>query len=119
MNPNSNSKATSGDPTASGKSLRLEIIRLGNCPSFKNGKKLFLTNDKAKAWMQAAIASLKSQCISKCPTSGRATWTADLRRFLTASLPVDDNWKIIPNIILTCETVSKGEEGVIIEITEI
>src|SRR6267378_8098761 len=105
MKKTSNSKGTSDSPTEAGPSLPLELSvkSLGHVPSFKNGKRLFLTSKKNAAWMKACTASFVSQCISKCQTAGGATSMADLRRFLTASLPLDDNWLNVPILIVTCE----------------
>lgn len=102
-----------------GSSLRLEVKGIGHCPSFKNGKRLFLTSRKNAQWMRQCIASFESQLLSACPIIGGVILTVDLRQFLTASLPQDDNWKCVPEIHLRCERVPKGEEGAIILIDAI
>lgn len=112
-------KATSNSPTEAGaeqSTLRLQVRGLGHCPSFKNGKRLFLTNKQNAQWMKACTASFVSQCISRCQTGAGAISMEDLRRFLTASLPLDDNWLNVPILIVTCEEVEEGEEGATIEI---
>ncbi len=110
-------KATSNSPTEAGQSsLLLQVQGLGHTPSFKNGKRLFLTSKKNAQWMKACTASFVSQCISKCQTAGGAISTEDLRRFLTASLPLDDNWLNVPILIVTSEEVEPGEEGATVEI---
>ena len=97
--------------------VKLEVKGLGHCPSFKNGKRLFVTNKKNAQWMKACTVSFVSQCISKCQTEGGAISMEDLRRFLTASLPLDENWLNVPTVILTSEAVEPGEEGATITIT--
>lgn len=99
--------------------VKLTVRNLGHVPSFKNGKQLFLTSKRNREWMKCCQSSFVSQCISACRIEGRATSMEDLRHFWMLCLPSDDNWKVIPEIRVTCERVIEGEEGADILIEEI
>jgi len=102
---------------APGQSLVLHVRNLGHVPSFKNGRQLFLTSKRNREWMKRCTDSFVSQLLSKCQTADEGTLTAVSLRSSIVSLPADDNWKIIPQIVLTSEKVIDGEEGATIEIT--
>lgn len=115
--------------------ITLVIKGLGHCPSFKNskmicglkqikpnlwsGKPFLITQPKKKAWMDAAILSIASQLRSLCPTTAGATSTECLQRFLTACVPQDDCWQMIPQLSVMGEKTAKGNEGCVIEIERI
>lgn len=98
--------------------LRLELRGLGHVPSAKNSM-FAVVNPKYRDWKRLAVASFVSQCISNLATTVNAISIMDLREFVTRSLPADDSWKNIPVILLTCERVSKGQEGATITITKL
>jgi len=91
--------------------VKLTVRHLGHVPSFKNNKHLFITNKRNREWMDRCRSGFVYQLTSKSATAGNGTLTADALRFLIASLPPDDNWKVISEIHLTCECVPPGEEG--------
>jgi len=106
--------------------IELKIKNMGHIPSFKNKKRvarkrngpLFLMTDpQTKKWMDACIQSFVSQLFLQCAITEGGTSTEHLQRFLTAYVPQDDCWKIIPEIIITSQ---KGDDpGAIIKIESI
>lgn len=72
-----------------------------------------------REWKKRCVINFISQLLSNIPTNERATLTPPFLRSLIASLPRDDNWKIIPVITVTAVKVPKGEEGAEILITKI
>lgn len=107
----------SSETTVPGKSsLKLQVRGLGHVPSFKNSKRLFLTNKKNAQWMRDCVESFVSQLLSECQTNGSETSMGDLLRSKIASLPHDDNWKIICSVRLEVEEVEPGKEGATVEI---
>ena len=99
--------------------IALTVTGMGHVPSFKNGKQLFVTSKKNREWMKRCIASFVFQSLSKCQTCADGTVTADSLQSLIASLPPDDNWKVIPVICVTAVKCEPGNEGAEIIITEI
>ena len=106
--------------------ITLQIKGMGPVPSFKNskeiairpeGKRFLMTEKRVKAWMNQAIASFKSQLLCGSVTTAPTTLTAAQLRSLIASLPADDNWKLIPVLAVTSSRCEPGEEGAIITIT--
>ena len=105
------------------KPVVLHVRGMGPVPAFKNSKLLargrLLTKPAYKEWMLDCGISFESQLRSAIPTEGDETWTARFQRFLTASLPPDDNWQCIPEIHVKAELCAKGEEGATITIERI
>lgn len=103
--------------------LRLEVK--GIVPSFKTQKSAIGWRDKKtgkifarpftlpehKKWMQKTVESFVSQCLSAIQTTESTITTADIRRFLTASLPRDDAWTSLPETHITSELCEPGNEG--------
>jgi hypothetical protein len=56
---------------------------------------------------------------SKFQTGDDATSTDAWLQYAIASLPQDDNWKIIPSICVHVKVVPKGEEGATITLEKI
>jgi len=112
---NSGPKATSSSQTAP-TSVRLVVRNLGHIPSKKNYRNSspsgrVWTDKRVTQWLARCKSSFVSQLLSQCPTVGGATSTEALQQFLIASLPPDDNWKCIPEIVLTAKSCQAGEEG--------
>lgn len=103
--------------------ITLEIKGLGHVPSFKNMKRIcgnrLITNPKAKKTMDRIKASFALQLRSAFQTTGFATSTVDLQQFLTACVPRDDCWQVIPEITVRAVKVPKGQEGAVITIERI
>ena len=108
-----NSRSTSGE-------LVIVIRSIGHVPAFKNKKiiagKRLITAPRARKWMEQATASILSQLKSLCLTDDDATLTVPWQQSAIVLLPPDDNWKVIPKIIVTARTVPKGDEGAIIKL---
>lgn len=103
----------------------LKVRNLGHVPSKKNmhypsaGGTRVLMDKKAKAWLKSCTASFVSQLCSACPTSEAGIVTVPSLRSLIASLPHDDNWKVISEETVKAVRVPKGEEGADILIEQI
>lgn len=99
------------------KSLTLQIQGLGNVPSFKNGRQLFLTSPRKREWMNQCIRSFESQLKCELETRGGETLTAQQQRSLIASfVPLDDSVQWIPEIRIVAIQVPNGQEGAMITI---
>lgn len=115
--------------------LTLEIRGLGPVVSFKNSKVLLVKNPKTgeplkrpmlvtkgsyKKQMRKIVESFVAQLLCASQTVNGGTGTAQLRRYLTASLlPADDSLSDIPEFHVYTEYVEEGQEGAIIEIQRI
>jgi hypothetical protein len=103
--------------------LWLVVQGQGHVPAMKNKKRIFngrlVTDPKCQRWMQACMSSFASQLHSAFRTSEGATSTVPWQLYAIASLPPDDNWKVMPEIMIRAEKVEKGEEGALIHIEKI
>lgn len=72
---------------------------------------VLITEPKMKARMEAIQRAIESELRSVFPTYESGTLMAARRQFLMHSLPQDDCWTCIPEIILSGELVAPGEEG--------
>lgn len=66
--------------------------------------------------MEAITNDIKSQLLSSCQIIEGGTSTACCQRFVTAYVPLDDCWQVIPQLTVEGRKVSKGQEGVNITI---
>lgn len=90
----------------------LKIRSQGHVPSFKNNKRLFLTNPKHSAWMKQAIQSIESQLLTAAQIGGIETMTAhSLRSWIASSVPLDDSRHWIIEATVRSIEVPKGQEG--------
>lgn len=93
----------------------LKIRGCGNIAAFKNAKRVsgekLITDRGMKARMQAIQRAIESELRSVFPTIDGATSMGARQLFLTLSLPHDDCWTCIPELIVTGELVEPGEEG--------
>tara|TARA_R110002020_G_scaffold13719_8_gene49170 strand:+ start:15 stop:365 length:351 start_codon:yes stop_codon:yes gene_type:complete len=103
--------------------LLLTVKGLGHVPSLKNRKRIargrLITDPKVQKWMANCVSSFVSQLRSNFQTTDDATSTGDWLRSSIASLPADDNWKILPQIQVQAEKVDKGDEGAVILLEKI
>jgi hypothetical protein len=90
--------------------LRLSILGLGHVPSIKNGM-FKIVEPKNREWKRKCVARLVSQLLSGLPTNERGIPTPQSLQSLIASLPVDDNWKSIPETHIRCAKCEPGQEG--------
>jgi hypothetical protein len=105
-----------GTPT-----IRLQIRGLGNIAGFKNSKRIvrrknsqsmmIISDADLKKRKTAIIQSFVSQLRSTLIPSGDVTQTDARVLYLTLSLPHDDCWTAIPELIVRSELVETGEEG--------
>jgi hypothetical protein len=111
-------------PLNSPNKIVLEIKGLGHVPSKKNkhyaaAKGVLLMDQETKEWMSRCQSSFVFQLFSICQTNESATVTGHSLRSLIASLPPDDNWKVISEEAVKAVRVPKGEEGAVITIERI
>ena len=103
--------------------LVIEIKGIGHVPAFKNKKiicgKRLITAPKARKWMEEAQALMYSQLCSKFQTTEGETQMGPWQLSAIQSWPLDDNFKIIPEMHIVTERVPKGEEGATIYIEKI
>lgn len=109
--------------------VTLRIRGCGNIGGFKNSKniirnrrtkKLMVVSDTGlKKRMDRIIQSFVSQLRCASATGAGATPTGVRPRFSTRSLPHDDCWTAIPELVVTCELVAPGEEGADITIEQL
>lgn len=125
------------DSRASCQTERADSISLtvhGLVPSFKNCKRAVVqkglskkgkpyarpvTEPEVKKRMESITRSIASQLLSICQTDDGATSRACSRRSLTALLPRDDCWEIIPEQHIYGKLCANGEERVEIKIERI
>jgi len=100
--------------------MQIEIKNLGPVPSFKNRKRIagkrVVADPEVQHWMNQARESIALQLHSIWKTSGGGTSMECLQQFLTACVPHDDCWTIIPEIVLRGEKVKLGGAGCSIKI---
>lgn len=99
----------------------LSVQGMGHVPSKKNqrmavhnsnGKGLrVISNPSSKEWMERCTGSFESQLFCACQTIAEGTSTEGRLRSLIASLPHDDAWQYIPELVIRAEKCSKGNEG--------
>ena len=101
----------------------LQIRAVGHVPAHKNKKRIMrgrlITEPKIQKWMTNCVNSFVSQLKSKYPTCESETSMAACLQSSIASLPHDDNWKIIPSFCVSVKMVPKGEEGATIILEKI
>lgn len=101
-------------PAIPAEPLRLSIRNLGPLFNFKNSKLLTrgktITDPELKKRMQAIVQSLELQLRSAFQTIGDETRTDARQRFLMHSLPQDDCWTCIPELVVTSRLVSDESE---------
>lgn len=99
-----NTKPSCDDP-ASPKSIRLEVKQL--VPNLKNTKRVaikrLLTDPDVKEAMRQITESFVLQLLSAIPICDDGTRMGQARSSLIASLPHDDCWTAIPELIVTAE----------------
>lgn len=108
-------KATCEPSKNASASVTLNVRGLNHIPALKNSMYAIVDKEN-REWKRRCVQLFVSQLLSSIPTSERATLTPLSLRCLIASLPHDDNWKVIREITLTCEKVTKGDEGATIVI---
>lgn len=117
MNENSSKPVGSSSQTVvSVGPVNLSLRGLGHVPSLKNSFHSIIKPEN-REWKRRAVKSLESQLLSALPTGASATVMQHSLRSLIASLPPDDNWKVISEIRITAQKVAPGEEGADITIT--
>ena len=103
--------------------LQLVVAGMGHVPAFKNRKRIargqLITDPKVQKWMANCVSSFVSQLHSSSLTTDDATSTGQPLQFSIASLPHDDNWKVLPEVHVRGVKVEKGEEGAQILIEKI
>lgn len=104
------------DGASSSTLIILRVEGQGHVPSFKNKKRMMrgnlVTDPKTKRWMERCIQSFMSQLLLNFQTITGVTSTGQPARYSIAlSLPQDDSWRWIPQILVKAEQVQKGEEG--------
>lgn len=104
-------------------SLSLRIRTSQNIPSHKNkyriGRKSLYQDKRVKELMDEIVSGIVCQCVSYCRTTGLGTTPECIKQFAIASLPLDDNWQVLEIGRAYSRRVSKGEEGVEIEVEEV
>jgi hypothetical protein len=98
--------------------VKLRVEGLGHVPSIKNSMYAIVQKEN-RSWKSAAVAGFVSQLVCSCPTTSGATLTAEQLHSLIASLPHDDNWRIVSELHINCRRVPKGQEGAEITIEAI
>lgn len=101
-------------------------LRGSHVPAMKNskmivrrGKKpMLITKPERRLWMDETIQDFVSQLRAAIPITENATLMEAARLSLIASLPQDDSWQWIPELIVRAEKCDKGNEGADILIEE-
>lgn len=104
--------------------ITLHVRNMGHIPAKKNyhfpNKNGGLCIDKrVKDWTTRCTASFVFALLSGCQTEETGTLMVPLLRSLIASLPQDDNWKIISEIQIKAVGTIAGDEGATITIERI
>lgn len=112
--------------------LRLEVK--GPIPNFKNSKRwitklpngkplkrpLLITDPNVQKIMRDIERAFELQLLSASQTAGGGTLTAHGKRLLIASsVPADDCWTQMPEVIIRAELCEPGQEGATIVIKRI
>ena len=101
----------------------LRIRGLGPLFNFKNSRFLargrLMTDPALKKRMDAITRSLESQLRSHFQISEGATPTDAQRQSLTLSLPHDDCWEQVPELVITAKLGDDTDEGADITIERI
>ena len=77
-----------------------------------------VTDEKAKAWMNAAVLAIRAALVSCSPISASETSTTAggrSRTFLSV-LPADDRWTCLAEERNTGELCAAGDEGAVVEV---
>lgn len=90
--------------------IRLVVRGLGHVPAIKNSM-FSIVDPKNREWKRRCVQSFVSQLLSSIPTSEQETPMPHFLRCLIASLPHDDNWKVVSEIQIQCQEVPPGDEG--------
>jgi hypothetical protein len=89
----------------------LEIRGLGHVPALKNSM-YSIVNKENRDWKRRCVQLIVSQLLSAMQTGGCATPMPPSLPSLIASLPPDDNWKVLRGgVHLLPIKVRPGEEG--------
>lgn len=96
--------------------VTLVVRDLGHVPAIKNSM-FSIVDKKNRAWKRRCVQSFVWQFYSGTATNERVTLTLPCPPSWIASLPQDDNWKILPEIMVRSVKVPKGQEGALVEIT--
>lgn len=95
--------------------LVIRVRNCGNIANFKNAKRSvgnrLITDPEMKARKIAIQRAIECALTSGFPIAEGGTSTAAPRPCSIHSLPHDDCWTCIPELILTAELVSDGSEG--------
>jgi hypothetical protein len=95
--------------------ITLHVKGQGHVVSKKNSKMIthgrLITKPDYQHWTRRVLADLESQCWPIIQTCEGATSMERVQQFLTCSLPCDDNWQVVPELILKGKLVPKGMEG--------
>lgn len=97
--------------------IRLEVNQL--VPNLKNTKiikgKRLITDPEVKEAMRQITESFVCQLLSAIPISDDGTRMGPLRSSLIASLPRDDCWTVIPELIVTADLAEEDGATIWIE----
>ena len=96
----------------------LEVKGRGHVPALKNSM-YAVVNKNNRQWKKECVNSFVCQLLSASPTSGRVTLTMQQLSSLIASLPPDDNWKVIAELRIRAEKVLPGQEGALLTIEQL
>lgn len=124
----SNDSPTPARPPSGGTlaPITLRLRGLGPPPSHKNGdhiaglrrvgsqwqgNPMIVRKKEHKQWMERAISAIGFMLSTESATRGFGTTPACLKRFVTALLPLDDNWQELEIGSVKTILVDEGEEG--------
>lgn len=83
----------------------------------KEKRTLLITKPEYQEAMERMINSIESQLLSASRTAVGPTCPESLiRSWIALSMPADDCWTKIPEIVLKAELVEEGQEGATIKI---
>ena len=117
--PSSSQNLATPLPAPSG-AVVLRIRGLGPLFNFKNSKVLtrrgVMTDPGLKKRMDAITQSFASQLRSHFRIGVGATLTDAQLQSLTLSLPHDDCWTAVPELVVSARLVGKGDDGAVVTI---
>ena len=104
--------------------IKLNVVGLENVPSFKNQKMIargrLITNPERQKWMERCTQGFVSQLLSVIQTIEGETLTGQqVQSWIACNMPSNDSRQWIPELHITSEQCSKGEEGATIMIERI
>ena len=91
---------------------------MGHIPAIKNSM-FSIVQKENREWKRRCVKLFVSQLRSVLQTYEPVTQMQLSAPSLIASLPPDDNWKVIPEIIVKSQKVQPGDEGASIEIVSL